>query len=71
MIFDQWFCLPAAYLKAAEGLEGEASAVGIHGAELWALAGGAAAGGLLLLLLLGLLCAARRSDAVMGYTHHM
>lgn len=47
---------PAAYLKAAEGLEGEAETSGIHGTELWALAIGAAVAILLLLILLALLC---------------
>lgn len=52
--------MPAAYLKAAEGLEGEAAAVGIHGAELWALAVAATIAVLLLLVLFVLLCIARR-----------
>lgn len=50
-------CL-AAYLKAAEGLEGAAE--GVHGAELWALAVGASVAVLLLLVLLALLCFAHK-----------
>lgn len=52
--------LLAAYLKAAEGLEGEAEGGGVRGAELWALAIGATAAVLLLLVLLALLCVAHR-----------
>lgn len=51
---------PAAYLKAAEGLEGEAETGGVHGTELWALAVGASAAILLLIVLLVLLCFAHR-----------
>ena len=49
----------AAYLKTAEGLEGEAGG-GVHGTELWALAVGATVAILLLLVLLALLCFAHR-----------
>ncbi|CAG5054187.1 unnamed protein product [Parnassius apollo] len=49
-----------AYLKAAEGLEGEAEATGVHGTELWALAIGSTIAVLLLLVLFALLCLARR-----------
>lgn len=52
--------LPAAYLKAAEGLEGEAAVGGVHGTELWALAVGATIAILLLLVLFVLLCLAHR-----------
>ncbi|CAK1589021.1 unnamed protein product [Parnassius mnemosyne] len=48
------------YLKAAEGLEGEAEAGGVHGTELWALAIGSIIAVLLLLVLFALLCVARR-----------
>ncbi|VVC97613.1 unnamed protein product [Leptidea sinapis] len=40
-----------AYLKAAEGLEGEATTAGVHGTELWALAVGATIAILLLVIL--------------------
>ncbi|XP_026318014.1 uncharacterized protein LOC113228825 [Hyposmocoma kahamanoa] len=50
-----------AYLKAAEGLEGEATtASGVHGTELWALAIGASIAILLIMALLILLCLAHR-----------
>lgn len=52
--------LPAAYLKAAEGLEGEAVTPGVHGTELWALAVGSTVAILVLLVLLALLCFAHR-----------
>ncbi|KAI5639849.1 hypothetical protein NE865_07749 [Phthorimaea operculella] len=49
------------YLKAAEGLEGEAIGTsGIYGTELWALAIGASIAVLILLALLILLCLAHR-----------
>ncbi|KAJ8720894.1 hypothetical protein PYW08_006359 [Mythimna loreyi] len=51
-----------AYLKTAEGLEGEAGG-GVHGTELWALAVGATVAILLLLVLLALLCIAHRKKA--------
>ncbi|KAG6440293.1 hypothetical protein O3G_MSEX001252 [Manduca sexta] len=50
------------YLKAAEGLEGEAGAGGVHGTELWALAVGATVAILLLIVLLALLCFAHRKN---------
>ncbi|KAL0829953.1 hypothetical protein ABMA28_003422 [Loxostege sticticalis] len=53
-----------AYLKAAEGLEGEAGTGGVHGTELWALAVGATVAVLLLLVLLVLLCLAHRRKAI-------
>ncbi|KAJ0172592.1 hypothetical protein K1T71_011731 [Dendrolimus kikuchii] len=53
-----------AYLKAAEGLEGEASPGGVHGTELWALIIGATIAVLLLLVLLALLCFAHRKKAM-------
>ncbi|XP_028169790.1 uncharacterized protein LOC114359550 isoform X2 [Ostrinia furnacalis] len=53
-----------AYLKAAEGLEGEAETGGVHGTELWALAVGAVVAVLLLLVLLALLCLAHRRKAI-------
>ncbi|KAM3965942.1 uncharacterized protein ACR2FA_012793 [Aphomia sociella] len=49
-----------AYLKAAEGLEGEAATGGVHGTELWALAIGATIAVLLLLVVIVLLCFAHR-----------
>lgn len=49
----------AAYLKAAEGLEGSSSAA-VQGVELWALAVGGAAALLLILALVLLLCFAHR-----------
>nr|XP_026490389.1 uncharacterized protein LOC113396606 isoform X1 [Vanessa tameamea] len=52
-----------AYLKAAEGLEGEAG-TGVRGAELWALAVGSVAALLLVLALLLLLCVARRKKSM-------
>ncbi|XP_046971073.1 uncharacterized protein LOC124538115 [Vanessa cardui] len=52
-----------AYLKAAEGLEGEAG-TGVRGAELWALAVGSVAALLLVLALLLLLCVARRRKSM-------
>ncbi|XP_050682804.1 uncharacterized protein LOC126978116 [Leptidea sinapis] len=48
------------YLKAAEGLEGEATTAGVHGTELWALAVGATIAILLLVILFVLLCLAHR-----------
>lgn len=49
--------LPAAYLKAAEGLAGEETGTAsVQGAELWALVVGAAIAVLLVLVLLALLC---------------
>ncbi|XP_023945337.2 uncharacterized protein LOC112051089 isoform X2 [Bicyclus anynana] len=48
------------YLKAAEGLEGEAGTIGVHGTELWALAVGSTVAILLLLVLLALLCFAHK-----------
>ncbi|XP_063622691.1 uncharacterized protein LOC134794823 isoform X1 [Cydia splendana] len=53
-----------AYLKAAEGLEGEAAVSGIHGTELWALAVGATIAVLLVLVLFVLLCLAQRRKAI-------
>ncbi|KOB74448.1 Uncharacterized protein OBRU01_09202 [Operophtera brumata] len=53
-----------AYLKAAEGLEGEAEPAGVHGTELWALAVGASAAILLLIILLALLCFAHRKKTL-------
>ncbi|CAB3225244.1 unnamed protein product [Arctia plantaginis] len=52
-----------AYLKTAEGLEGEAGG-GVHGTELWALAVGATIAILLLLVLLALLCFAHRKKSM-------
>ncbi|XP_047538696.1 uncharacterized protein LOC125072214, partial [Vanessa atalanta] len=52
-----------AYLKAAEGLEGEAG-TGVRGAELWALAVGSVAALLLVLALLLLLFVARRKKSM-------
>ncbi|XP_039748230.1 uncharacterized protein LOC120625280 [Pararge aegeria] len=49
-----------AYLKAAEGLEGEAGSTGVHGTELWALAVGSTIAILLLLVILVLLCFAHK-----------
>lgn len=55
---------PAAYLRAAEGLEGEIESGGVHGTELWALAIGATAA-ILLLIVLALLCFAHRFVSTM------
>ncbi|XP_059061101.1 uncharacterized protein LOC131853997 [Achroia grisella] len=52
------------YLKAAEGLEGEASPAGVHGTELWALAIGATVAVLLLLVIIVLLCIAHRKKSI-------
>ncbi|KAI8440851.1 hypothetical protein MSG28_009162 [Choristoneura fumiferana] len=52
------------YLKAAEGLEGEAAVGGVHGTELWALAVGATIAVLLLLVLFVLLCLAHRNEMI-------
>ncbi|XP_052749917.1 uncharacterized protein LOC116412954 isoform X2 [Galleria mellonella] len=52
------------YLKAAEGLEGEASTGGVHGTELWALAIGATIAVLLLLVIIVLLCFAHRKKSM-------
>ncbi|XP_073954572.1 uncharacterized protein isoform X2 [Choristoneura fumiferana] len=52
------------YLKAAEGLEGEAAVGGVHGTELWALAVGATIAVLLLLVLFVLLCLAHRRKTI-------
>ncbi|XP_028043086.1 uncharacterized protein LOC114252696 isoform X1 [Bombyx mandarina] len=53
-----------AYLKAAEGLEGEADAGGVRGSELWALAVGSTIALLLVLILLALLCFAHRKKQI-------
>ncbi|XP_045778306.1 uncharacterized protein LOC123876182 isoform X1 [Maniola jurtina] len=53
-----------AYLKAAEGLEGEAGTTGVHGTELWALAVGSTVAILVLLVLLVLLCFAHRKKNI-------
>ncbi|RVE42138.1 hypothetical protein evm_013212 [Chilo suppressalis] len=53
------------YLKAAEGLEGQAETKsGVHGTELWALAVGATVALLLLLILFALLCLAHRRKSM-------
>ncbi|CAH4001595.1 uncharacterized protein LOC123712251 [Pieris brassicae] len=52
-----------AYLRAAEGLEGEAPTT-IHGTELWALAVGSTIAVLLLIIILVLLCLAHRKKSI-------
>ncbi|XP_049878352.1 uncharacterized protein LOC126375463 isoform X2 [Pectinophora gossypiella] len=66
------------YLKAAEGLEGEAAAgAGVRGAELWALAVGASIAVLLILALIVLLCLAHRkktlksAESLRAYRHEL
>ncbi|XP_038218725.1 uncharacterized protein LOC119837281 [Zerene cesonia] len=53
-----------AYLKAAEGLEGEAAPAGVHGTELWALIVGSTIALLLLVILFVLLCLAHRKKSL-------
>ncbi|XP_041969195.1 uncharacterized protein LOC121726043 [Aricia agestis] len=57
-----------AFLKAAEGLEGEVAASGFHGTELWALIVGSIIAVLLLLVLFTLLCIARRKKTLKSAT---
>ncbi|CAF4762154.1 unnamed protein product [Pieris macdunnoughi] len=52
-----------AYLRAAEGLEGEAPTT-IHGTELWALAVGSTIAVLLLIIIFVLLCFAHRKKSI-------
>ncbi|XP_045487551.1 uncharacterized protein LOC110994036 [Pieris rapae] len=52
-----------AYLRAAEGLEGEAPTT-IHGTELWALAVGSTIAVLLLIIIFVLLCLAHRKKSI-------
>ncbi|CAG4976408.1 unnamed protein product [Colias eurytheme] len=52
------------YLKAAEGLEGEAAPAGVHGTELWALIVGSTIALLLLVILFVLLCLAHRKKSL-------
>ncbi|CAK1542536.1 unnamed protein product [Leptosia nina] len=52
------------YLRAAEGLEGEAPSTSIHGTELWALAVGSTIAVLLLIIIFVLLCFAHRKKSI-------